>query len=119
MQVSLPRRWNPLLFILPGSTASSHYASYRQGPYLQDLPSESGNRQRDCSEPQTAVVVNHQDRPGGVESTDVAYGVAPLVSGVVMCQVPCNGAVPVADRTVSGAIGHRSPSPFRRPAEDR
>ena len=31
---------------------------------LQDSPSESGNRQRDCSDPQTAVVVNHQDRPG-------------------------------------------------------
>jgi len=30
MQVSLPRRWNPLLFILPGSTASSHHASYRR-----------------------------------------------------------------------------------------
>jgi len=30
MQVSLPRRWNPLLFILPGSTAASHYASYRR-----------------------------------------------------------------------------------------
>jgi hypothetical protein len=25
---------------------------------------ESGNRQRDCSDPQTAAVVNHQDRPG-------------------------------------------------------
>jgi len=25
---------------------------------------ESGNRQRDCSDPQTAVDVNHQDRPG-------------------------------------------------------
>ena len=30
MQVSLHRRWNPLLFILPGSTAASHYASYRR-----------------------------------------------------------------------------------------
>ena len=38
--------------------------SLRQGPHLQDRPSESGNRQRDCSDPQTAVVVNHQDRPG-------------------------------------------------------
>ena len=30
MQVSLPRRWNPLLFILPGSSASSHHAAYRR-----------------------------------------------------------------------------------------
>jgi hypothetical protein len=35
----------------------------RQGPHLQDRPSESESRQRVCSDPQTAVVVNHQDRP--------------------------------------------------------
>jgi len=33
-------------------------------PHLQNRPSESGNRQQDCSDPQTAVVVNHRDRPG-------------------------------------------------------
>src|SRR5450759_1218098 len=39
-------------------------ASYRrQGPHLQDRPSESGNRQRDCSDPQTAVVVNTRTVP--------------------------------------------------------
>src|SRR5664279_936324 len=36
----------------------------RQGLHLRDRPSESGNRQQDCSDPQTVVVVNHQDRPG-------------------------------------------------------
>jgi hypothetical protein len=35
----------------------------RQGPHLQDRPSDSGTRQRDCSDPQTAVVVDHQERP--------------------------------------------------------
>jgi len=49
--------------------AGGRHASFRQGPHLQDRPSESGNRQRDCSDPQTAVVVNHQDRPGWRSST--------------------------------------------------
>ena len=35
-----------------------------QGRHIQDRPSESGNRQRDCSDPQTAVVVNYRDQPG-------------------------------------------------------
>ena len=46
----------------PSSVTSASHR--RQGPHLQDRPSESGNRQQDCSDPQTAVVVNHQDRPG-------------------------------------------------------
>ena len=51
------------------SPERTHYAALsasfrRQGPHLQDRPSESGNRQRDRSDPQTAVIVNHQDRPG-------------------------------------------------------
>jgi len=28
-----------------------------------------GTAQRDCSDPQTVVVLNHQDRPGGRSST--------------------------------------------------
>ena|SRR5450631_304905 len=38
-----------------------------QGTATETVPirrSESGNRHRDCSDPQMAVVVNHQDRPG-------------------------------------------------------
>ena len=31
---------------------------------FKTCPPESGNRQRDCSDPQTAVVGNHQDRLG-------------------------------------------------------
>jgi hypothetical protein len=38
-------------------------ASAREVVLVDRLPPRLPNRRRDCSDPQTAVVVNHQDRP--------------------------------------------------------